>query len=753
MTHEPINTPDEPAAEPIDLNEHRRRTGRAGEPDPTSDAAPDVFDAGTGPGTELDIRDTGSDVSDRTEYGPDGLPVPEVLEGELVDGPDLPALGEPVWKGGANTRPILPAWLTSVADLKTAAGWVWSYTWRTTAFHAVRLPVYAGKLALRSPRGGYRVTRTVFGWVFDAEGSPVRSEVIRQGNYEGYVKLTDRRNDRVRLRLIVAGLGLLAALVAYGVFTVKAPDGAGWLLLALVVALLGWAGAPADRPLIGRAVVSTGVPKPTSDSVVAALASLRIPGISQAIAKGERINFPHPIRQDGPGWRADVDLPLGVTAGDVMDKRKELASGLRRPLGCVWPEQDRDEHPGRLVLWVGMRDVSKTRQPSWPLAKRGGVDLFRPVPFGTDQRGRWVSLCLMYVSAVIGAIPRMGKTFALRLLLLVAALDVRAELHVYDLKGTGDLSPLEPVAHRYRAGDDPADVEYAGAAMREVRTEMRRRTKVIRNLPEDVCPERKVTPALAGNKSLGLHPIVIGVDECQVWFEDATYGKELEEICTDLVKRGPALGISLILATQRPDKDSIPTQISANVSTRFCLKVMGQTENDMVLGTSAYKNGIRATTFSWDDKGIGYLLGSGADARIVRTVYLDVKDAKPIALRARAARMAAGRLTGHAAGEQPDTDVTAKFSLLEDVLAVVPASEPKVWSETVVTRLAELRPEVYAGWKPEQLAAALKPHGVTVGRQVWGTDPDTGKGANRKGIHRDDITAALTERNENRSAD
>jgi S-DNA-T family DNA segregation ATPase FtsK/SpoIIIE len=29
------------------------------------------------------------------------------------------------------------------------------------------------------------------------------------------------------------------------------------------------------------------------------------------------------------------------------------------------------------------------------------------------------------------------------------------------------------------------------------------------------------------------------VDECQVWFEHPEDGKELEEIYTDLVKRGP----------------------------------------------------------------------------------------------------------------------------------------------------------------------------------------------------------------------
>jgi hypothetical protein len=83
------------------------------------------------------------------------------------------------------------------------------------------------------------------------------------------------------------------------------------------------------------------------------------------------------------------------------------------------------------------------------------------------------------------------------------------------------------------------------------------------------------------------------------------------KICTDLVKRGPALGILIMLATQRPDAKSIPTGISANAVLRLCLKVQGQVENDMVLGTSQYKSGIRATMFSFEDKGVAYFAGEG----------------------------------------------------------------------------------------------------------------------------------------------
>jgi S-DNA-T family DNA segregation ATPase FtsK/SpoIIIE len=199
--------------------------------------------------------------------------------------------------------------------------------------------------------------------------------------------------------------------------------------------------------------------------------------------------------------------------------------------------------------------------------------------------------------------------------------------------------------------------------------------------------------------------------------------------------------VILLLATQRPDKDSLPTGISANVGIRFCLRVMGQLENDMILGTSKYKNGIRATTFTKQDRGIGYLVGEADDPQIGRGYYLDGPTADRVAARARAARKAAGTLTGYAAGEDATPAAGADVSLLADVAAVIAAGEDKVWSETITARLAELRPGLYNGWTPSQLADALKPYGIATG-QVWGQD-ETGKGANRRGITRQHITDAL----------
>ncbi|MFE9662146.1 cell division protein FtsK [Streptomyces sp. NPDC005955] len=647
-------------------------------------------------------------------------------------------------------KPVLAGWLTNRRDFLATARHTGANLGYAALYHGVRAPVYAGRLALMAPRGACRFVASTNRWVWDREAAPLRDHAVRAEDVEEYMRLARLRAGRIRLRglvtLVAAVFGTGFALWLY----VVAPAFL-YAFAAGGVLLLGAAGQQPDAPVVGPAVLKTEVQKLTGSIVLRGLDSIGNAKVSAAIKKGGDMNglrFTSEIVRDGPGYRADLDLPYGVTPDDIMDARKPLASGLRRKVGCVWPSPDPAEHDGRLVLWVGDKPMNETTKPAWPLLKTGTVDLFKPVVFGNDQRMRDVAVTLMFAAVVVGSIPRMGKTFLMRLLLLIAALDPRAEVHAFDFKGTGDFGALEPVCHRYRAGEEDDDIAYVVQSLRELKEELRRRAKVIKSLPRSRCPESKVTPALADDKSLGLHPIVVGFDECQVPFEHPEHGAEIEAICTDLVKRGPALGIVTLFGTQRPDAKSLPTGISANAVLRFCLKVMGQPANDMVLGTSMYKSGYRATMFSRSDRGICWMAGEGDDPRIVASAFVDAVAAEQVVARARQAREEYGNVTGHAIGKGPDK--AASTDVLADVLDVMAEGEKAVWCERIATRLASLRPDTYAGWKGENVTATLKPYGIKPG-QVWSTTDD-GKGANRRGIERTDITAAITRRNADRAA-
>ncbi|MEU5154625.1 cell division protein FtsK [Glycomyces sp. NPDC021274] len=641
--------------------------------------------------------------------------------------------------------PILPAWVlsrTGLAAELTRFGKLMAYR---CGYHAVRLPVYGLRLAAWSPVGTARVVGAVWRWASDAEGRPIRSDAVTAHDYAAYQGLVRLRDRHVRFRgalTTTAALGLTGAGVYVGLGT---PDPVAWTALGSTVAALGLAGKPADKPLVTRAVVKAKLRPLTAPMVEKALSRIGIAALSAMSKGGEGVHFPDPITRDGAGWRAVIDLPAGTTAVEVIDKRDKLAAALARPLGCVWPEGQSEVHPGRLALWVGDTDLAEAKAVTWPLAKSGTVDLFAPFPLGVDPRGQAVTGELMFTNWLVGSIPGMGKTFLVKLPVLAAGLDARAEVQVFELKGTGDLAFAEQYATRYASGADDDEIEAALIALRDLRNECKKRARIIKDLPKDMCPENKVTPELASRKGLGLHPLVVAIDECQELFSHPEFGKEAAVLAEKIVKLGRALGVILILATQRPDKDSLPTGVSANVGTRACLRVMGQVENDMILGTSAYKNGIRATMFTKRDRGVFYLVGAADEPLIVKGAFVDGPKGEAIAARARALRIERGTLTGHAAGEVAAT-VAPAFDLLDDLNAVWPAGEANVWNLVLADRLAELRPGAYGQWtdladaaKTEALTAAVKPYGLStkgVSRRL------DGELTNRRGLAKADLDTA-----------
>ncbi len=438
------------------------------------------------------------------------------------------------------------------------------------------------------------------------------------------------------------------------------------------------------------------------------------------------------MREDGPGWRAELDLPYGVTAGMVIDRRPQLASGLRRPLGAVWPEPVSHEHEGRLELWVGRADISKARPPVWPLLRGGQADVFQPQPFGVDVRGKGIKAPMAYLNMLIGSIPRQGKTAAARVRACTYALDPIVEIWIHELKGSGDLDPLEQVSHRFVSGIDDASIAYAAESLKLLKAEIERRTERLRKLPREACPDKRVTREIGTRRSLKLWPIACVIDECQNLFAHEKYGKQAGEDATFIIKIGPAFGVMLDLATQRPDAKSLPTGVSSNVGLRFCLKVMDQTANDRVLGTSAYKNGIRATTFRPEvDAGIGYLVGASSQPQVVRTYYLDLPATERVAKRARALREAAGTLSGVALGED---DTAPQRDVLADVLEAFGADNGLQW-QALAERLAGRFPERWDGATGDTVSAELRARGV---RSV----DVKADGQARKGCRRADVETA-----------
>ena len=612
-------------------------------------------------------------------------------------------------RGEAQRRPIIPQhWRTREAA-GTHIRLALARHGHRAAYHSVRSPGYAVKALGFAVLGVITVLGHLIAWWHIPGTTRLEWQAAADGLLSEHLRLHRQGRETRRARgtiLAVCLVVLAAAVVAMARF---APPWA-WIPLGLVLfTAFALAGRPQGTTITTRAELPAQVQPPTQDVIIRALGSLGIAEINRAIKDMTFPPLPAPVREDGPGWKAEVDLPYGVTASMVIDRRAQLASGLRRPLGAVWPEPVTDEHAGRLDLWVGRADISKAKPPPWPLLRSGQASIFEPQPFGTDVRGRPVKAPMAYLNWLIGAIPRQGKTAAARILTCTAALDPLAELWIHELKGSGDLDPVEQCAHRFVSGIDDASIAYAAESLKLLKAEIARRTERLKALPREVCPDKRVTREIAARRSLRLWPIVCVVDEAQNLFGHEKYGRQAGEDATFIIKIGPAFGVVLILATQRPDSKSLPTGVSSNVALRFCLKVMDQIANDMILGTSAYKQGIRATTFRPDvDAGLGYLVGSSSSAQVARTYYLNLPDTERAAKRARALREAAGTLSGVALGHD---DSTPQRDVLADAAEVLAGVTGMHW-QALADRLAERYPERWAEATGDAVRAELGARGV-----------------------------------------
>lgn len=687
-----------------------------------------------------------------------------VLDGEVIDaeviGEDSAdvLVDEPVsrtpgdgWLSARRTYlesapAVIPSYLLDRREFSENARFVARYFRHVAGFHAARTPVYLLRLMSRSPRGTARLTRRWWLWVTDAEARPVVAKAAANADPAAWMHLsaiqTKRTGPRKRVSIVVAvpvGFLIMAAAVLLP----------GWAFAAVaagVASLLGVAGRDPDKPIVQR-YVSVHVMRPlASPEVEAALVAIGV--------KGD-VDWPEPIQTDGPGWRAEIDLPPGALATTVLEKRAELAGAMRRPLGTVWPGTDTDAHPGRLVLWVAKQDPAKTPRRLWPLLRTGTADLFEPVPFGFDPRGRLVTVPLMYSNLIMGGVPGSGKTSAVLAIAAAGALDVTCEEWIYELKGSGDLEGLKPICHRYVSGDDDEHCKAALDGLKALERELKRRKKVVADLPVSEVPNgRKVYPHLAARKNLGLHPLLAIFDEAHTLFEHEKYGKLAGEIAGRLIRKARAYGIILVFTTQRPDAKSIPKGVSDNAMLRFCLAVASHTANDLILGTSMYQRGIRATMFDpRKDAGTGWLARSALDTEIVRAAFITQDEAFAIGRRALALRTAAGTLSGEAAGETI-AEVDAS-DLVDHLRAVWPSGEDTMHSHRLVEALAAYRPDLYDAWvktdKPTTamteddlrdvratrstaLSNALKPYGVRT-RQI----NKRGDGGGGKGLRYDDL--------------
>lgn len=638
-----------------------------------------------------------------------------------------------------------------------------------------QLPKAGGRLVIATPRGAARSVTMLADWLRDTESANLLAKHAEAGEGESYAKVAAaRQGANLAGRRATVGIILLiillislswwapqvfAGLITAGIFagTVamvprrelqewlwgvavaallaalawwKLPDLAAmvpqpptwvWLALAGVAVLVfGWMGRHEDQPLMEMPhfeMSDANRPdRPTADMVIDALCRISVTGMT--LAATDRVRDEIRVRAPGVGrstrgYTIELELPPGVTASDVMEKREELAGALRRKLGCVWPSRGSD-HPGHLRLFLSDVPMATAPQPAWPMADGQPIDAFDAIPLVTDQEGEWVGVEFANTHTVIAGASGFGKSVTMRHGAVAVTFDLRSRNYVFDGKISGDLDPVRKIAHAYFEGAEPDDVAEQLQALRDLEKEMRRRARFLRDLPtEERSP--KVTSALA-TKYQHLAPIFVWFDEVQEYTEYGTKGvkeemairQEFRTILTRMSRLGRSAGIFMIMASQKPDADVLPTAIMGNCSNRLCFKVTEQNHNDQVLGTGAYKAGLKATLFSTEDRGLAWLKAAG-DPQVVRgwSEMVDLQTAYDLVDISYRLREAKGLLTGQAANDGIE-DAEIVYDIVEDAEQAMSRNGcgKAQWGE-LVDMLRELRPGQYASLSDKELSAAV----------------------------------------------
>ncbi|ACU37530.1 cell division protein FtsK [Actinosynnema mirum] len=561
----------------------------------------------------------------------DLVPVEPVLDGEVVAEP------------AASVRLVPVAWRSRQA-------------WRGAPARLLRLPL---RFFPAVGRGALVVFRAWRRWVRVRDYREAAEQAEKLA--DKYVEI--RELGLYRWRVTGMALGLVSALlfagyVVWGGVLLWGVAGGG----ATVVAVIGRRkdGSPGRKAVMNGARVLAW----TMDGqlLVDAFRDAKLIGKDEALRLVER---PHRV---GDGWAVVADLPATRKAADVIKNRDALASALAVDEVQLVAERVRGRggHAGRVSLWVADEDPYAGAPLRAPLLDVERWDAWRAVPFGRDARGRRVDLPLVWTSLLVGAIPRQGKTFATRLAVSGLVLDPYARLYVFDGKGGKDWEAAEQVAYRYVCGDEQEHAEAVRDHLVVLVAEVQGRYARMATVDDELCPESKITPALSRDPDLGMPVTGVVIDEVQVYLENTTrvevggrkttLGLYVADLLTYLVRKGPAAGIVVVLATQRPDSNTIPSRLRAVLGSRFALRVMDWRDSNIVLGEQMNTRGYDASTLLPAHRGVGILrpdgeMGSDVLATTVRTYYLPNPDWRTICTRGRALRESAGTLAGHAAGD------------------------------------------------------------------------------------------------------
>lgn len=437
-----------------------------------------------------------------------------------------------------------------------------------------------------------------------------------------------RHNDREE-DLYGHTAGAIGGLVMVmgGLFAIKDKTGLSWpatvILTAAVLVALGyaawwvksrvqrmWTRKPAEAP--STAMAQESPPPATGDAQTAVVAHPELTDAlvrTGAIGRDEVIPL-HEVHEDplpGIGTRYRFLMPKGRTHEDVAKQLGGIASmlGVTR----LHLKLEHSRHTEREVTLLKLNEPPFSRLFNPPT--RQEIQAFDGIPLGHDVTGALVGVeTFDKASMLVAGMAQMGKTTLLNGLITCLLIAYRDEFDVVLLDGKFvGLAPFAKIALRYEASSDPAVLE---EILDELLALVDKRYTEKKNAIMARQPEPK------------FRRLFFIIDEAADFYVD-NGSKESKDIVARVAEKSRSLvakalesGVSVIMLTQRPDKDAIPVNVRAQFQYRICLYVDSAGAAKVALGDSYFTTmaPINPVMLNPKNKGQAVLFVHGASTLI-----------------------------------------------------------------------------------------------------------------------------------------
>lgn len=248
------------------------------------------------------------------------------------------------------------------------------------------------------------------------------------------------------------------------------------------------------------------------------------------------------------------------------------------------------------------------------------------VVYGLTEAGEPARLSYAQTSGiVVGGVPGAGKSAGATLLTLPLLASPKASVAIFDGKGGMDWHWAEKAASLYN-NDCDLDLDTATEQLEQLAQ------RCVDDLKSH--PWSDSDPDFWHSGASALHPFhLVVIDECQTLFDVTGRSKEdkaLVERCkravATIVRKGRSAGWCVMLLTQKPTADSIPTNIRDNCVVRFALRVTTREAAEAVLG-SIPDGDPKPTEIPAPRRGRAVVQGEDGHTQSVRFAYLPVTEA------------------------------------------------------------------------------------------------------------------------------